>query len=44
THALLRGSARHAQRAAARAAVHGAEPVAANASNVIPFAHVITRS
>ncbi|KWO57827.1 glycosyltransferase family 9 protein [Burkholderia territorii] len=44
THALLRGSARHAQRAAARAAVNGAEPVAANASNVIPFAHVITRS
>ncbi|QTO52026.1 glycosyltransferase family 9 protein [Burkholderia latens] len=44
THALLRGSERHAQRAAARAAVHGDEPAAANASNVIPFAHVITRS
>lgn len=44
THALLRGSVRHAQRTAARAAVRGAEPAAANASNVIPFAHVITRN
>ncbi|KVG01834.1 glycosyl transferase [Burkholderia vietnamiensis] len=44
THALLRGSERHALRAAARAAAHGAAPVAVNASNVIPFAHAITRS
>ncbi|MCO8449653.1 glycosyltransferase family 9 protein, partial [Burkholderia cenocepacia] len=43
-HALLRGSARHAQRAAARAAAHGSEPVAVHASNVLPFAHVITRN
>uniref|UniRef100_UPI0022B34B98 glycosyltransferase family 9 protein n=1 Tax=Burkholderia sp. IMCC1007 TaxID=3004104 RepID=UPI0022B34B98 len=42
--ALLRGSERHALRAAARAAAHRDEPVAVNASNVIPFAHVINRS
>ena len=44
TQGLLRRSARHAQHVAARATLHGAEPVAANASNVIPFAHVITRN
>ncbi|HKT67767.1 MAG TPA: glycosyltransferase family 9 protein, partial [Burkholderia sp.] len=44
THALLRGSERHARRAAARAAARGDAPAAANASNVIPFAHVTTRS
>ncbi|RQR40893.1 MULTISPECIES: glycosyltransferase family 9 protein [unclassified Burkholderia] len=47
THGLLRRSARHAQHAAARATLHAAEPVAANASsvsNVIPFAQVITRT
>ncbi|WP_321954942.1 glycosyltransferase family 9 protein [Burkholderia cenocepacia] len=44
-HALLRGRARHAQRAAERAAAQDeGEPVAAHASNVLPFAHVITRN
>ncbi|PUA75496.1 glycosyl transferase [Burkholderia sp. AU29985] len=44
THALLRGSERHAQRAAARAAAHGDAVALDASSNVIPFAHVITRS
>ncbi|ERJ36291.1 ADP-heptose--lipooligosaccharide heptosyltransferase II [Burkholderia sp. AU4i] len=43
-HALLRGRARHAQRTAARAAARGGEPVERPASNVIPFAHAITRN
>ncbi|KVE24505.1 glycosyl transferase [Burkholderia singularis] len=43
-HALLGGRARHAQRAAARAAAHGGEPLAASASNTPAFTPVITRS